>query len=43
VDSIRAAVERRDGNVVVHRKVAPELVIRESTRRNFLAVSTRRN
>ena len=33
VDSIRAAVERRDGNVVVHRKVAPELVIRESTRR----------
>jgi LacI family transcriptional regulator len=33
VDSIRAAVERRDGNVVVHRKVTPELVIRESTRR----------
>jgi LacI family transcriptional regulator len=31
VDSIRAAVERRDGNVI-HRKVAPELVVRESTR-----------
>jgi len=32
VDSIRAAVERREGNAVVHRKVAPELVVRESTR-----------
>ncbi len=31
VDSIRAAMERRDGNVT-HRKVAPELVVRESTR-----------
>jgi LacI family transcriptional regulator len=32
VDSIRAAVERRDGSAVVHRKVTPELVVRESTR-----------
>jgi LacI family transcriptional regulator len=32
VDSIRAAVERRDGYAVTHRKVAPELVVRESTR-----------
>jgi LacI family transcriptional regulator, galactose operon repressor len=31
VESIRAAIERRDGNVT-HRKVAPELVARESTR-----------
>ena len=27
VDSIRAAVERRESNAVVHRKVAPELVV----------------
>ena len=32
VDAIRGAVERRDGNPVTHRKVAPELVVRESTR-----------
>ena len=31
IDSIRAAVERREANVS-HRKVAPELVIRESTK-----------
>jgi len=32
VDAIRGAVERRDGSPVTHRKVAPELVVRESTR-----------
>ena len=31
IDSIRAAVERREANVS-HHKVAPELVIRESTK-----------
>jgi len=32
VDSIRAAADRRDGSAGTHRKVAPELVVRESTR-----------